>query len=161
MDVDQIMIRVAMVCMGNICRSPIAEHVFRGKAKTVGLEVEVASAGTGGWHVGEPADPRSIKVLADHGYTSHHSAQQFDSTWFSRFDFIIVMDDDNFRAVVSQAPDDIAKSKVRSLMDFYTGTASDRIVPDPYYGAAEGFVHVLRLIENASDGLIEFLQENQ
>ena len=155
------MIRVAMVCMGNICRSPIAEHVFRAKAEEAGLEVEVASAGTGGWHVGEPADPRSVKVLNDNGYTSHHRAKQFDATWFEVYDHIFVMDDENFKSVVNQAPDDVSKSKVRPLMDFYSGTSSDHIVPDPYYGVAADYVHVLELIENASDGVIKFLREFQ
>lgn len=160
MDVGHTMIRIAMVCMGNICRSPIAEHVLRAKAGAAGLHIEVASAGTGGWHVGNPADPRSVKVLNDNGYTSAHRAQQFDSTWFEKHDYIFVMDEENFRAVMSQAPDEASKQKVQMLMDYYTGTSTDSIVPDPYYGVAADYVHVLALVENACDGLITHLQQN-
>ena len=74
--------RVAMVCLGNICRSPIAEHVLRAKAEDAGLGIEVVSAGTGSWHIGEPADHRAAAVLAKFGYTNQHRAQQFDAGWF-------------------------------------------------------------------------------
>lgn len=152
-------IRVAMVCMGNICRSPIAEHVLRAKANELGIPLAVASAGTGGWHAGEPADHRAVAVLERHGYTSDHRAQQFGADWFERFDHILVMDRDNLRDVLRLAPDASARAKVRLLGDFHPETAGDLEVPDPYYGGAADFEHTLRLVELSCEGFLAKLQQ--
>jgi protein-tyrosine phosphatase len=152
------MIKIAMVCMGNICRSPIAEHVMRAKAAAAGLDVHVESAGTGGWHVGNPADPRSVTVLTDHGYTSQHSAQQFGPDWFDRFDYILVMDHENFKNLTAQASNQLAISKVRMILEFDPKSQSGAIVPDPYYGESADFLHVLEIVERACDGFISHLQ---
>src|SRR5690349_16776353 len=84
--------RVTFVCTGNICRSPLAEHVLRRHLANVGLEVEVDSSGTGGWHVGDGADRRTVAMLRENGYTSTHRAQQFEAAWFDRYDLIIALD---------------------------------------------------------------------
>jgi protein-tyrosine phosphatase len=157
LDVEQ-MIKIAMVCMGNICRSPIAEHVMRAKAADAGLEVLVESAGTGGWHIGDAADPRTVTVLEDHGYTSSHQAQQFGPDWFDRFDYILVMDDENLKNVLSQTRDPESIAKVRMLMEFDSTAQAGSIVPDPYYGVAADYLHVLDLVERACDGLVAHLK---
>ena len=152
------MTKIAMVCMGNICRSPIAEHVMRAKAEAAGLDVHVESAGTGGWHIGNAADPRTVNVLTEHGYTSVHSAQQFGPDWFDRFDHILVMDNDNFKNVTSQTDDPVAIAKVRMLMEFDPTAEPGAIVPDPYYGVPADYTHVLDLVERACDGLVTHLR---
>lgn len=154
------MIRVAMVCMGNICRSPIAEQVLRYKAEAAGLDLQVASAGTGGWHVGDPADHRASEVLRSHGYGSGHRAQQFKTDWFERFDHILVMDRDNLRNVSRLATSDDHRAKIRLLRDFDATAGAGAEVPDPYYGVAADFAETLRLVELACDGFIEHLRRS-
>ena len=153
-------VRVLMVCMGNICRSPIAEHVFRAKAAESGLDIQVASAGTGGWHAGEPADHRAVKVLRDHGYTSDHRAQQFKASWFDEYDYIIVMDENNRDEIFARASRQDHQDKVHLFRSFDTSAPEDAEVPDPYYGNHDGFVDVLQMIERASDGLVAHLLAN-
>lgn len=150
--------RIAMVCLGNICRSPMAEHVLRAKAAAAGLDIEVASAGTGGWHVGDPADHRAVAVLSAHGYSSEHRAQQFDEEWFNLFDLVAVMDKENLHEVHQLTEDLQARSKVRLLRSFDPKAPRDAVIPDPYYGNAETYETCLRLIEDACDGLVEWLR---
>ncbi|MEY4323624.1 MAG: Low molecular weight protein-tyrosine-phosphatase [Actinomycetota bacterium] len=145
---------VLMVCMGNICRSPIAEHVMRAKAEAAGLDFTVASAGTGGWHAGEPADHRAAAVLDQYGYTSDHRAQQFKAEWFENYDIILVMDEDNRDGVLQHAKSDAHKNKVQLIRSFDSGAPKHAVVPDPYYGNEDGFVKVLEMIERACDGYI-------
>lgn len=151
--------RLCLVCMGNICRSPMAEVVLRHKLDEAGFtDVIVESAGTGGWHVGEPADGRSRQELVEHGYHgSHHRAQQFGPEWFERFDVILALDEQNLfdlqRMSAGTFDDklDLLRSYDRAASD------NDRDVPDPYYGGPEGFEHVLKLVERAADGLVDNL----
>lgn len=143
-----------MVCMGNICRSPIAEHVLKTKANQLGLPVEVESSGTGGWHVGNTADHRAEAVLRENGYSFNHRAQQFDTTWFDRFDLILVMDNDNFAKVSGMATQNAQREKVKLLRAFDPNSEADAEVPDPYYGGDEDFAETLRQVEKAVDGLI-------
>lgn len=145
--------RIAMICMGNICRSPIAEHVLRTKAESFGLAIEVESAGTGGWHAGDPADHRAAAVLRDNGYSYSHRAQQIKADWFERFDLLLVMDNDNLRNVLQLAPDS-AVEKVKLLRDFDPTSPAGSEVPDPYYGGEQDFKETLRLVEAAVDGLL-------
>lgn len=146
--------RIAMVCMGNICRSPIAEHVLKTKAIELGLPIEIESAGTGGWHVGNNADHRAEAVLRENGYSFAHKAQQFDVGWFDRFDLILVMDNDNFAHVSKMAKHDAHRAKVRLLRDFDPNSEAGAEVPDPYYGGKEDFIETLQQVEKAVDGLI-------
>ncbi len=150
---------VLMVCMGNICRSPIAEHVLRGKAQDAGLDLIVASAGTGGWHAGEPADHRAAAVLDQYGYTSQHRAQQFQASWFDDYDMILVMDEDNRHGVLQHAKSDAHKNKVKLIRTFDSTAQKNAVVPDPYYGNEDGFVRVLEMIERACDGYIAQLMQ--
>lgn len=148
-------IRVLMVCMGNICRSPTAEGVLRHKLQAAGLagRVEVASAGTHDYHVGSPPDPRSQEHALLRGYDlSAQRARHFRSSDFACYDWVLVMDDGNHELVARSCPPQSAE-RLRLLMSF-APQAGSRIVPDPYYGGADGFERVLDLIEQACDGLI-------
>jgi protein-tyrosine phosphatase len=141
--------------MGNICRSPIAEHVLRTEAERRNLIVEVVSAGTGGWHVGDPADHRAQAVLRANGYSYQHRAQQFQASWFDTCDWVLVMDQANYENVVKLARTESERSKVRLLRDFDASSESGAEVPDPYYGGPEDFAETLRLVEAAVVGFIE------
>lgn len=146
--------RVTFVCTGNICRSPMAEHVLRRHAEEAGLDVEVDSSGTGGWHIGDPADHRTVQALRRHGYTSAHSARQFRPIWFTGYDLIVAMDKGHERDLRSQARTEEDRAKIRTLRSFDPKAGSDLDVPDPYYGGKAEFEHVLDLIEAAMPGMI-------
>jgi low molecular weight protein-tyrosine phosphatase len=152
--------RVCFVCTGNICRSPMAEAVFRSHVRDAGLEdrITAASAGTGGWHVGDPADPRTAGTLESAGYELVHSARQFDPGWFEEHDLVVALDEGHERELRAMAPTSQDAAKVR-LLRSYDPTASEGDgygfdVPDPYYGGAQGFDEVLRLVEAAVPGLL-------
>lgn len=150
--------RVLMVCMGNICRSPTAEGVLRGRLRAAGLErwVAVDSAGTHAYHVGEPPDERSQAHAARRGYDlSPQRARPVEAADFERFDLILAMDWDNLALLQADCPPAQAR-KLRRLMEFAPDSGS-AVVPDPYYGGAAGFERVLDLVEAACDGLVDHL----
>jgi protein-tyrosine phosphatase len=147
--------RVLFVCLGNICRSPTAEGVMRRLVRERGLEdeIEIDSAGTGGWHVGSPPDARATEAAARRGTELSGAARRFDPRRdFDRFDLILAMDAENHRDLLALAPDDEARSKVRMFR------AGDLDVPDPYYGGEDGFEEVLDLVEEAARGLLDELR---
>jgi protein-tyrosine phosphatase len=153
-------VRVLMVCMGNICRSPTAEGVLRAKLQAAGLaqRVEVDSAGTHGYHVKEAPDPRAQRHAAQRGYDlSRLRARRVVADDFERFDHVLAMDDDNLAFLRELAPPGGA-ARLALLMDHARQAQAPREVPDPYYGAAEGFERVLDLVEDACDGLVEQLR---
>lgn len=141
--------RIAVVCLGNICRSPMAAAVLRHKVAEAGLdgEVEISSAGTGDWHVGSGADPRARAVLRSRGYSDEHRARQFVSRHFADHDLILGMDTANVRDLRRIAPDAAIGAAVRPF-------DIDADVADPYYGGPEDFESVLDQIERAADLLI-------
>ena len=148
---------VLFVCLGNICRSPTAEAVFRARAGAAGIDVEIDSAGTGNWHVGKPPDPRAQAAGEARGYDlSALRARQVKAGDFTRFDLILAMDEDNYEILQLKAPED-ARERIVMMMDF-ASRPSERSVPDPYYGGDEGFARVLDMLEDASDGLIAHLK---
>ncbi|GGW61417.1 low molecular weight protein-tyrosine-phosphatase [Streptomyces griseoloalbus] len=153
--------RVCFVCTGNICRSPMAESVFRARVAEAGLDglVEVDSAGTGGWHEGEGADPRTVTVLREHGYDAGHTARQFDPSWFARLDLVIALDSGHLRALRRLAPTERDADKVRLLRSYDPAAEDDLDVPDPYYGGAETFDECLEMVEAASTGLLAAVRE--
>lgn len=153
--------RIGVVCLGNICRSPIAEVVLSQRLDEAGLgdRVEVVSAGTGDWHVGSPMDRRAAAVLTAHGYdASRHRAQQFQSGWLEDYDLILAMDQSNQEDIgrlATGAPSD----RVRMFRAFDPrATDHDRDVPDPYYGGDDGFDTVLAMVERTVGALVSALE---
>ena len=151
--------RVLFVCLGNICRSPTAEGVLRQKLRAAGLaeRIEVASAGTGNWHVGKPPDARSQRAARHRGYDlSAQRAQQVTAMDFSRYDLILAMDQSNLRDLKALQP--VGASAVLDLfLRRYKGVKDE--VPDPYYDGDHGFEEVLDLVEQACDLLLVELKE--
>jgi len=148
---------IFFVCLGNICRSPTAEAVFRKKAAKAGFDCFIDSAGTGGWHQGDPPDPRSIEHGEARGYDfSGQSSRKVTRDDFTRFDYILAMDHDNLSHLKRMTPRDYP-GHVSLFLDFHPEMFGQP-VPDPYYGGARGFDHVVELIERASDGLLEHLK---
>ena len=150
--------RILFVCLGNICRSPMAEGVFRRVAEEEGLidRFEIDSAGLGGWHIGQAPDHRAQKAARSRGVDiSDQSARQVVDEDFDRFDLLLVMDRSNYAELKARAPHE-ARAKIRTFLDFapHVGTSD---VPDPFFGGAEGFDHALDLIEAASRGLLASL----
>jgi protein-tyrosine phosphatase len=146
-----------MVCSGNICRSPIAEVVLRRLAEQAGRgdQVAVESAGTGTWHVEEPADPRAVTVLQEHGYDgSAHRAQGFDPAWFADRDLVVAMDQGHRRELRALAPGPEARDRVRLLRSFDPAAPREAEVADPYFGDARDFAAVLEQVEAACAGLL-------
>ncbi|WP_026313572.1 low molecular weight protein-tyrosine-phosphatase [Actinomadura flavalba] len=147
--------RVTFVCTGNICRSPMAEQVLRRHAKDEGLDVEVDSSGTDGWHAGQEADARTVAVLRRAGYGFDHAARRFEADWFDRYDLILALDEGHLRELRARAPDAESRDKIRLLREFDPAAGDDLDVPDPYYGDDAGFDEVLALVEAAMPGLLD------
>jgi protein-tyrosine phosphatase len=147
---------VLFVCMGNICRSPTAEGVFRERALAAGLDLHIDSAGTHGYHIGDPPDGRSARHAARRGYDlSALRARQVAAEDFARFDHVLAMDHDNLAMLRHSCPPE-HRHKLKLFMEYASRSGSD-VVPDPYYGGAQGFDLVLDYIEDAADGLISSL----
>ncbi|MFE2582161.1 low molecular weight protein-tyrosine-phosphatase [Streptomyces sp. NPDC059378] len=153
--------RVCFVCTGNICRSPMAESVFRAHVARAGLDdrVEVDSAGTGGWHEGAGADPRTAAVLEAGGYGSDHTARRFRASWFSRLDLVIALDQGHLQELRRLAPTEEDARKVRLLRSYDPAAGDDLDVPDPYYGGLDDFEACLEMVEAASTGLLAAVRE--
>lgn len=153
--------RVCFVCSGNICRSPMAEVVFRDLAAKAGIGSRIASssAGTGDWHVGEPADRRTVAALRRRGYAGEtHRARQFDPDWFERLDLVVALDHSHRRILDHWAVTPDNQAKVALLMEFAPRNAGNLDVPDPYYSDDAMFDSVLDLIERACAGLVRQLE---
>jgi low molecular weight protein-tyrosine phosphatase len=153
--------RVLFVCLGNICRSPTAEVVFRAEAAKAGLtSVEIDSAGTGDWHVGSPPDARAIRHAAKRGYDLRSlRARQFEASDFARFDHIYAMD-----AAVLEQLEAMRPANYMGRLGLFLDLAPDmglREVPDPYHMGPEGFEHVLDLVETASAALVSSLSSRR
>lgn len=147
-----------MVCLGNICRSPTAEAALREAAAEAGLEVEVDSAGTAGWHAGEPPDARSVEAARRLGLVVAGEGRQATRHDFDRFDLLVAMDHQNHRDLLDLAPSADAAAKVRLFRDYQPG-GQDQAVPDPYYGGADGFVEVVEICREAAAGLVLRLRD--
>lgn len=153
-------ISVLFVCLGNICRSPAAEGIMRRIVEERGLDesIEIDSAGIGPWHVGELPDRRMRSHGADHGYDFSSRARQIRRDDLARFDYIIVMDSENYRDVTALAQTEEQRDKVRMMTDFCCHHPGHVSVPDPYYGGDKGFELVIELLEDACEGLIEEIE---
>ena len=156
---EQQRLGVLFCCMGNICRSPSAEGVLRAQLDAAGLHdaVHVDSAGTDGWHVGEAPDARAVRHAARRGYDlSGQRARCIGVADFERFDLVLAMDRDNLARLRALCPPP-RQARLRLLMSFAPEAGSE-VVPDPYYGGADGFEHVLDLLEQACHGLLEHVR---
>ncbi len=155
-------IRVLFVCMGNICRSPTAEGVFRHLAAEHGLAERVTadSAGTHDYHISRPPDARAQAAAARRGYDlSALRARQVIPADFERFDYVLAMDEANRGELLALCPEAL-RGRLRLFLEFAQGAAL-REVPDPYYGGEPGFEHVLDLVENAARGLLEHIKNSK
>jgi protein-tyrosine phosphatase len=159
---SSIVVRILFVCMGNICRSPMAEGVMRSLAQEAGLEdvLELDSAGTRGFHIGEPPDPRAVAAASARGIELEGLARQVTSADFALFDLLLAMDADNLRDLRRVAPDEGTVERARLLREFdpRASELESLSVPDPYYGGDSGFEEVLDLVETACRGLLEELR---
>lgn len=149
--------KILMVCLGNICRSPLAHGLLDKKVKEQGLPWLVDSAGTGSYHIGEQPDPRSIEIAKQHNLDiTYQRARHFIRNDLMEFDLIFAMDSSNYNNIVALAETESEKEKVHLLLN-ESFPGENRPVPDPYYGGKSGFKHVYDLIDEATDHLIERL----
>jgi protein-tyrosine phosphatase len=159
--------RILFVCLGNICRSPLAEGVFRHLARERGLDeaFEVDSAGTGGWHVGEPPDARAAEVAERHGIVLEGRGRQVARDDFGRFHLVLAMDEQNRADLESLRDADGwvqargASAELRLLREFDPEREGDLDVPDPYYGGRRGFDRVFEMVRRSCETLLDELEE--
>ena len=150
--------KVLMVCLGNICRSPLAEGILQSKVNPE--EIIVDSAGTGGYHLGNPPDRRSIAVAKKHGLDiSQQRCRKFKTEDFKDFDYIYVMDKSNYGNIIALAKTPSDRQKVALLLE--AANLSTKEVPDPYYDADDGFEHVYSLIDEACAVIAKELNQNK
>jgi protein-tyrosine phosphatase len=152
--------RISCVCLGNICRSPMAEAVLRERITEAGLAdlVILDSAGTGTWHIGEDMDHRARQTLETNGYVKHHVAQQITEETLPNYDLVLAMDLTNradLLALASNAPG--PTGEVRLFRSFDSEAEAEAQVPDPYFGGTDGFNTVLHMAERAADGVVEYV----
>lgn len=153
--------RILFVCLGNICRSPLAEGILLHLNEELQLGWHIDSAGTSGYHIGEAPDHRTIVNAAAHGVDLKPlRARQFDPADFDRFDLIFVMDQQNLRNVLNLTADKKQQQKVLLFLE-YTGNANVKEVPDPYYGDASDFEQVFQLLQTACRSLVDLLQHGE
>lgn len=147
------MTRVLMVCLGNICRSPLAEGILKSKVNS--NKVTVESAGTSGYHIGKSPDPRSIATAAKYNIDiTDQRARQFTVDDFDKFDHIFAMDKENYKNITALARNTSDREKVSLMLDILN-TPRNKEVPDPYYGGDQGFEHVYQLLDKATDLVVE------
>jgi protein-tyrosine phosphatase len=155
-------VRLLFVCMGNICRSPTAEAVMRQLVAAEGLEDEVVidSAGTGGWHAGDPPDRRSAAAARTRGIVMEGAARQVTAADFEDYDLLLAADGDNVRALRDAAPSPEAAERIHLLREYDPAAVAsgDLAIPDPYYGGPSGFEDVLDLVDAACRGLLATLR---
>ena len=152
--------KILMVCLGNICRSPIAEGILRSKAIKENLSITVDSAGTAGYHIGSKPDARMCATAKKFGVNIDElSARQFQTKDFNEFDIIYAMDKNNYADILSKAQSETHKSKVRLILNELS-PGENLEVPDPYYGGEDGFVEVFNLLDAAIEIIITNYKHN-
>ena len=152
---------VLFICLGNICRSPAAEGIMKSLVEKEGMSDDffIDSAAIGSWHIGQLPDSRMRKCGAEHGYRFDSHARQFQKSDFQHFDLIVVMDNENYRAITSMASSQADKDKVVRIADYQTHHREYTTVPDPYYGDYSDFELVIELLEDACQGLLDSIKE--
>lgn len=152
---------VLFICLGNICRSPAAEGIMKSLVEKEGMSDDffIDSAAIGSWHIGQLPDSRMRKCGAEHGYRFDSHARQFQKSDFQHFDLIVVMDNENYRAITSMASSQADKDKVVRIADYLTHHREYTTVPDPYYGDYCDFELVIELLEDACQGLLDSIKE--
>lgn len=152
--------KILFVCLGNICRSPLAEGLFAHHVKNQGLESEIFtdSCGTGNWHEGELPDPRMRKTAEKNGIVLTHRARQISLNDFEEFDYILVMDHQNMKDVLNL--NQHAGSKVKLVSEFHEDY-KNQIVPDPYFGDQNGFDEVFEMLNSITEKLVHHLKHNK
>ena len=155
------MVKVLFVCLGNICRSPLAEGIFKHLVKEVGLkdQIFVESAGTSGWHIGDSPDPRSIDIALENGILLDHYGRKAVSSDFSEFDYIIAMDRTNYRDLQGLPGSRKNGAAKLYLMRDFDSIGNGQDVPDPYYGGEDGFKYVFELLDRSCRNLLEEIKE--
>jgi len=155
-------VKVLFVCLGNICRSPTAEGVFRHLVEERGVAARflIDSAGTGAWHVGEPPDRRSAEAARGRGIALEGSARKVTKRDFEHFDYVLAMDASNYDNLTRLAPGRGAKQKLHMFRDFDPASEEGAEVPDPYYGGERGFEDVFDICQAASVGFLAHLRES-
>jgi protein-tyrosine-phosphatase len=151
--------KILLVCLGNICRSPMAEGVLAQLVKERGLiqSIELDSAGTGAYHIGSDPDVRAQEVCLSNGITLQHKARQVKRADFDAFDYILAMDQNNYEALKKIAPHD----RLFLMRSFDATAQGDLNVPDPYYGGVEDFHEVYEMLYRAANGLLDHITEQQ
>ena len=152
---------VLFICLGNICRSPAAEGIMKSLVEKEGMSDDffIDSAAIGSWHIGQLPDSRMRKCGAEHGSRFASHARQFQKSDFQHFDLIVVMDNENYRAITSMASSQADKDKVVRIADYLTHHREYTTVPDPYYGDYSDFELVIELLEDACQGLLDSIKE--
>ncbi len=149
--------KILMVCLGNICRSPLAEGIMQHKINSQGLKWEVDSAGTGSWHVGEMPDRRSIAIGRKYGVDiTYQRARQFKPNDLDSFDLVLAMDSSNYRDILHHAVSKEQEGKVKLIMNFVS-PGRNQAVPDPYWDD-NGFEQVFKMLDEACDRIIEHFE---
>lgn len=156
------MIKVVFVCLGNICRSPSGEGIFTSFVNERGYSdvIDIDSAGTSAYHVGEHADSRMRKHASRKGYRLESRSRQFVLSDLESFDYIIAMDSSNYRDIIRLDRSNSYKDKVFMMCDF-SKEYFNQDIPDPYYGGPEGFDTVIHMLEEACSGLLEYIIEHE
>lgn len=151
-------LKLLFICLGNICRSPAAQGIMQALVDKKGLNEKffVDSAGIGNWHVGQLPDRRMRTCGARHGYDFNHRARQFrPNEDFNKFDYFLVMDNQNYIDICAMTHDETQKRKVKAFAHYLRNHSRQQDIPDPYYGSISDFEHVIELLEDACSGLLE------